>query len=280
MTLAAAAVDGIGNALGNVLTGNENGNQLIGLEGDDTLRGNVGNDMLLGGPGNDILDGGPGGDKMNGGSGDDVYIVANDGDIIAADESGTDLVISSIGFTLPTTVDVEHLTLTGLGNLQGTGNGLDNVITGNGGRNELKGEGGDDRLRGGLGVDFLTGGTGGDAFVYGDIAEAPLAERIIELEHLLDFDSTAADKIDVSLIDANNDLSDDDQMFAFIGEAEFSGAPGELRTWRETFTEGSGNVLHFRVLGGDVSGDGAADFMIVQMVAPGTPLFAITDFVL
>ena len=44
---------------------------------------------------------------------------------------------------------VENLTLLGTGNINGTGNALNNVITGNAGANVLNGGGGNDTLYGG-----------------------------------------------------------------------------------------------------------------------------------
>src|SRR6185369_13518681 len=70
---------------------------------------------------------------------------------------GADTVVSSISYTLPN--GVENLTLkTGAGAINGTGNGLDNVIIGNESANILTG---------GAGVDTLTGGLGADTFVFG-----------------------------------------------------------------------------------------------------------------
>ena len=63
------------------------------------------------------------------------------------------------------------LTLTGAGNINGTGNSLNNTIFGNSGNNlldgragadSLVGNAGNDTLMGGLGADTMTGGTGND----------------------------------------------------------------------------------------------------------------------
>jgi len=58
----AAALNGIGNNLGNVITGNNFNNTLVGGYGNDALGGGIGNDVLVGGVGVDTLTGGPGND--------------------------------------------------------------------------------------------------------------------------------------------------------------------------------------------------------------------------
>jgi len=138
----------------------------------DQLQGQGGNDQLFGGDGDDTLNGGAGDDNMYGGDGNDTYVVDSPLDKIHEESwQGTDLVQSSINLTLG--ANLENLTLTGSAAINGTGNGLDNVITGNGGVNilrgglgadTLKGMGGDDRLDGGAGDDFMYGGTGNDTY--------------------------------------------------------------------------------------------------------------------
>src|SRR5262249_57415242 len=61
----------------------------------------------------------------------------------------------------------ENLTLTGAANLNGTGNGVANILTGNNGNNTLLGLGGNDTLSGGLGNDTLNGGAGTDTLTGG-----------------------------------------------------------------------------------------------------------------
>ncbi|SCX67139.1 type I secretion C-terminal target domain (VC_A0849 subclass), partial [Pseudomonas sp. NFACC32-1] len=59
-----AAINGTGNALGNVLTGNVGNNVLNGGAGNDQLDGGAGADMLVGGLGTDTLTGGEGADRF------------------------------------------------------------------------------------------------------------------------------------------------------------------------------------------------------------------------
>lgn len=79
------AIDGTGNALGNVLTGNAAANLLLGNAGNDTLIGGGGNDTLNGGTGNDTLrataDGATGAAlagavTLIGGAGNDVFAMS------------------------------------------------------------------------------------------------------------------------------------------------------------------------------------------------------------
>lgn len=149
-----AAIKGTGNGLNNTLTGNGAANE---------LNGQAGNDRLVGGGGNDTLIGWSGADAMIGGPGNDTYFVENTGDSVTENlNQGTDLVSSRLTYTLP--ANVENLTLTGTAAVNGTGNGLANLITGNSAANQLKGMAGNDILDGGTGNNVLTGGTGNDFF--------------------------------------------------------------------------------------------------------------------
>jgi Ca2+-binding RTX toxin-like protein len=142
---------------------------LTGDTADNLLQGFDGNDSLLGGAGNDTLDGGTGSrDSMTGGTGDDLFMVDSTNDRISesATNGGYDRVLSSATYTL--SVAVEELTLTGSGNLDGTGNSSANTLTGNTGNNLLSGSTGNDSIVAGAGNDTLNGGADIDTMFGGD----------------------------------------------------------------------------------------------------------------
>ena len=156
-----ASVNGIGNALSNVLTGNSGNNFLQGLGGDDTINGGAGSDVIEGGAGNDVIDiatGGTGADSLVGGAGNDTYYVDNTGDVVHEyGGEGVDTVNSSVSFTIGSATENLNLT-TGAGDINGySSSATANVIVGNEGNN---------RLGGGEAIDTLTGGAGSDIFVF------------------------------------------------------------------------------------------------------------------
>jgi Ca2+-binding RTX toxin-like protein len=121
--------------------------------------------LLNGTNGADTIDGGLGIDTLIGGTGDDTYLVTL-GDVIKENaDSGTDIVLSNINWTLA--ANLENLTLTGTAAINGTGNDAANLLTGNAAANKLMGLAGMDTLLGGDGADTLDGGLGADILVGG-----------------------------------------------------------------------------------------------------------------
>lgn len=144
---------------------------VVGTAGNDVLNGGAGRDILRGLAGNDTLDGKAGADTLIGGTGNDTYVVDNVGDVVTENPNeGTDLVLSSIAYTL--SADVENLTLSGSSAISGTGNGLDNLLTGNSAANTLIGGAGNDTLSGAAGADTMVGGIGNDTYVVDNTADA------------------------------------------------------------------------------------------------------------
>ncbi len=151
---------------------------LIDLEGDaDKYKGHAGIDNVFGGSGNDTIETGAGNDRLDGGSGSDRLVGGADNDTYTVDRltdvidenggSGVDTVRSSISFNITGSSyllgRLENLTLIGTGNINATGNGLQNIITGNAGNNILDGGGNLDKLIGGAGNDTYVLGSGTDS---------------------------------------------------------------------------------------------------------------------
>lgn len=229
-----APADGVGNALNN------------------NMRGNIAANRLEAGAGNDTLTGGAGADSMDGGLGNDLFVVSA-GDVVS-DAGGTDSVRSDVSWTLA--AGFENLRLTGSAAIDGTGNGLDNIIIGNGAAN---------RLSGGAGRDTLTGGAGQDFF---DFLAAP---GIANADRIRDF-ATGVDKI--RLDDAVHANSGAAGNFA-SGDARFWAAPGAAAghdaTDRVIYNSSTGALYY----DADGSGTGAS-----QLIATLSGSLAATDITL
>ena len=149
------------------LTGNNLNNVLIGNSGDNILTGGEGIDILLGGDGDDQLLGGLGRDQLVGGKGNDTYQVDSRSDlVIETFNEGIDTVNASTDHVLA--VNVENLVLTGIENIAGGGNSLDNHIIGNSGDNLINGGLGSDTMEGGAGDDIYVIGSTGDVIIDSD----------------------------------------------------------------------------------------------------------------
>ncbi|MHC5599267.1 MAG: hypothetical protein ACYTXC_25540 [Nostoc sp.] len=144
-----------------------NFDNVIGTNANDSIIGDNQNNQLSGGDGNDTLDGGLGIDTLNGGVGDDSYIVDSTADTITeAANSGTDTVRPSVSYTLG--ANLEKLRLTGISNINGTGNSLNNFLFANTANNTLNGRAGNDTLDGNLGNDILNGEDDNDSLQGGE----------------------------------------------------------------------------------------------------------------
>lgn len=179
-----------GGELGDRLYGEGNKDSLYGEDGADRLQGGEGEDFLHGGAGNDILIGGAGGDTYRFGKGDKITEEAN---------GGIDKVNSDVNYGLSS--QVERLSLIGTADINGTGNGLANVINGNSGDNtldgrdgsdQLNGKGGNDRLIGGAGADTFDGGAGADIMTGGagpDVFRFTVKPDGLLIDEITDFQS-------------------------------------------------------------------------------------------
>jgi Ca2+-binding RTX toxin-like protein len=208
------------------------------LIGTDTITGvgNSADNYIEGNAAANFLDGGLGADTMKGGDGNDTYYVDSIFDVVLETNAnqltgGTDNVVSTVSYTLG--ANLENILLAGSDAITGVGNELNNYIEGNAAVNYLEG---------GLGSDRLMGGLGADTFVFKTVGDSQVGSN---RDVIIDFSSVQGDRIDLSGMDANSTLAND-QAFSFIGSAAFSAA-GQLR-------------LQGDILSGDINGDGIADF--------------------
>ena len=185
-------------------TGNVLDNAIAGNDGDNALYGREGRDVLHGGGGNDLLDGGTDVDILKGDVGDDVYVVDDAADaIVEYFAEGRDSVYASVSYVLPE--HVEALMLTAGGNIDATGNDLDNVLVGNAGGNVLNGR---------AGADGMVGGAGDDVYIVDNSGDATI-ER-------------AAEGIDTVIATVTHTLADNIERLTLAGVADIDGTGNTL----------------------------------------------------
>ena len=104
------AVNGIGNAIENIIIGNSRDNSLQGIDGNDTIDGLAGRDSLFGGTGDDSLNGGDdndwlvgsaGDDTLDGGAGFDTLVGGDGNDTIMGGPGGSFIEQGSYGGNSP-----------------------------------------------------------------------------------------------------------------------------------------------------------------------------------
>ncbi|MDI6027398.1 S8 family serine peptidase [Corticibacterium sp. UT-5YL-CI-8] len=139
--------------------------------------GNAQANLIDGTSGNNVLDGKAGADKMVGHTGNDTYYVDNAGDNVVEDSGeGNDKIISTVTYSLVGR-HVETLDLVGTGDINATGNSLNNVLDGNNGNNILNGM---------AGSDMLLGKGGADTFVFDQALGAGNIDTITDFDAPLD----------------------------------------------------------------------------------------------
>lgn len=221
------------------------------------LTGTTGNDSLVGGAGHDTINGAAGSDTMVGGLGNDTYTIDVFTDVITEKwNEGTDLVNVAIAkkngsYTLA--ANVENATLTNTVAYDLTGNALNNLLIGNDAKNTLTGA---------AGTDVLTGGLGADTFDFNAILESLVGTS---RDIITDFSRVQTDKIDLSTIDANSTLANDQAFLATILTSGAFTAAGQLR-------------LVGDILSGNTDSNFATSEFKIQLT--GVTSLAGTDFIL
>lgn len=257
---------------------------VTGTSKNDTITTYGGNDIINGGAGNDILDGGVGNDKLTGGTGNDTYIVDSIGDNVF--ETSTliteiDTVEASITYTLG--VNLENLTLTGSGAIDGTGNSLNNTLTGNSRNNTLNGGagndtliggGGSDILVGGAGNDVLTGGLSNDLFLYN--TNAAFSSGSVGIDRITDF-IKIADKIvlDKTTFTALQSLAATGFSLASEFAVVSSDAAAQASAAKIVYNQGTGSLFYNQNGASAGFGTGAQFATLTS-----NPLLAASDFII
>ncbi|CBL45948.1 Hemolysin-type calcium-binding protein [gamma proteobacterium HdN1] len=216
------AINGTGNTLNNIITGNDADNVLTGGRGSDVLIGRKGNDTYVV---------------------DDINY-----QIVEAEAEGTDVVQSSLTWTLAQ--NVENLTLTGTTAINGTGNQQANSLIGNSASNRLEGLEGNDVLDGGAGADAMVGGLGDDIYYLENTAD-----KVIELaQQGMD---TIYSKFSYTLVDNAENLVLQSGLFAF-------NATGNALDNTITGNDLYGNIIDGKAGADTMMGLGGGDTYIVD----------------
>lgn len=279
-----------GSDLGDILEGKEQDDVLYGLRFSDFLYGKQGDDILVGGTDGQI-------DMLFGGAGFDTAAYFN---------TYVDLTINlNTGVAFQTASGVVEDNFFSIENVIGgeandriignkydnelSGSNGDDVIYGREGNDRLNGDSGNDALFGGIGEDVLNGGrgkddltggadrdvmTGGretDTFHFTDLSNFVAGSSKNDLDFITDFEK-GVDVIDLSDVDTDTGVLGN-QAFAIV--EKFSGQAGELFEIKSLSTNDA------QIWGGDVDGDGSADFMFaVNIIGGNQQQLEASDFLL
>ena len=135
------------------------------------------------------------------------------------------------------------------------------ALFGGRGNDTIQGGGGSDSITGGRGQDTMSGGAGEDVFIFNALSDSWANNRDI----ITDFE-TGTDLIDLSIIDANLALADD-QAFTFTAGVAPTNTAGAVWT-----TEAGGDTIIFV----DRDGGGADMGIILE----GVTGITASDFIL
>ncbi|WP_218033291.1 M10 family metallopeptidase C-terminal domain-containing protein, partial [Novosphingobium sediminis] len=171
---------------------------------------------------------------------------------------GNDTVKSSVSYALSgpmylSGTFVETLQLTGTSAINGTGNGLNNVLTGNSANNILDG---------GAGNDTLTGGAGSDTFLFSFPASASNADTITDFAAGIDHIALASGAFHALPVGA-------------LSLAMFHlGTAAATANDHLIYDSSSGHLWY------DADGTGSAAQNLIATLTPGTHLAATDVFVI
>ncbi|PTQ89524.1 calcium-binding protein [Agitococcus lubricus] len=215
-------VDGTGNTLKNVIRGNSANNTII-IQ-------------------NTIADA----DTAYGGAGDDTYYVDNLDTVTELVGEGIDTIYASQTFNLTTNgANVENIYLQGTGNINATGNTLNNLLSGTTGNNSLSGGDGNDTMIGNGGVDTLVGGLGDDIYYIDSttdvVTEAAGQGTDIMYSSIIGTTTIAANVEELRLIDSATNANGDANANIIYGNTESNTING--LGGADTMYGGSGNDI-------------------------------------
>ncbi|MDE1151955.1 MAG: calcium-binding protein [Micavibrio sp.] len=250
-----ASINGTGNDRINIILGNSGNNTLDGAGISDALPGGL--DTLIGGKGND------------------TYIL-HGSEVVSEDANGgTDTVSTGSSYTL--LANFENLTLTGIDDVNGTGNDAVNVLTGNGGNNTLDG---------GVGADTMNGGDGDNVYFVDNAADkviggADLDTVMSGISYSLAATGTGTDVENLVLSGAakfgtGNALDNIIDASVLTVAATLTGGAGADSliggTGNDTLDGGTGNDRMEGGLGNDTYIVDSATDLVVESMSGGTDL--------